>query len=78
MVFSINAVESGPNNFAAFLGLAEATLVSPNTTSDEGTGGSGGTASASSPQKSNDALPVMKVGNAIVPLALVAIVAALL
>ncbi|KAJ3756058.1 Cupredoxin [Lentinula raphanica] len=61
MVFSINAVESGPNNFAAFLALAEATL----TNSTSGKAASGGTASASSPSSSsgsNGAASALNVG----------------
>ncbi|KAJ3793703.1 Cupredoxin [Lentinula aff. detonsa] len=64
MVFSINAVESGANNFAAFLALAEATLA--NSTSEAASGG--GTASASSPSSSsgsNGALPAVNLGGSI-------------
>ncbi|KAJ3991427.1 hypothetical protein F5050DRAFT_1794247 [Lentinula boryana] len=61
MVFSINAVESGANNFAAFLALAEATLA--NSTSEAASGG--GTASASAPSSTssqNGALSVVNLG----------------
>lgn len=50
MVFSANAVESGPNNFAAFLALAEKT----NGTSSSSTG----TASGASSSSTSAALPV--------------------
>jgi plastocyanin len=76
MVFAINAVESGANNFAAFLGLAEATLTNPNTTSDEGTGG--GTASGASSPSSTNGASLMKVGNMVATLGFIAVVACLL
>jgi len=74
MVFSINAVESGPNNFAAFLALAEATLT---TNSSDALSG---TASASTPSgtgKPNGALPKINMGNTAAAFALAVVGAAL-
>ncbi|KAJ4471463.1 Cupredoxin [Lentinula aciculospora] len=56
MVFSINAVESGPNNFAAFLGLAEATLANSTKGDTSGATASSSSSSSSSTGSSNGAL----------------------
>ncbi|GAW03788.1 Cupredoxin [Lentinula edodes] len=47
MVFSINAVETGPNNFAAFLALAEATLANSTVKDTSGATASSGSSSPS-------------------------------
>ncbi|KAJ3908083.1 Cupredoxin [Lentinula edodes] len=59
MVFSINAVETGPNNFAAFLALAEATLVNSTVKDTSGATASSGSSSPSSTSGSNGALSVV-------------------
>ncbi|KIK52491.1 hypothetical protein GYMLUDRAFT_251194 [Collybiopsis luxurians FD-317 M1] len=73
MVFSINAVESGPNNFAAFLALAESTLVNSTIAS------SNSTSSAASPSStgkgSSGAIPSFRLGGVT---ALVGVVAAVM
>lgn len=53
MVFSINAVESGPNNFAAFQSLAKQI---------NGTGTSGGSATPSSSQNGATSLSISQSG----------------
>lgn len=59
MVFSINAVETGPNNFAAFLALAEATLANSTVKDTSGATASSGSSSPSSTAGSNGALAVV-------------------
>lgn len=56
MVFAINAVESGPNNFAAFLELAKRS----GSTSASGTAPSGTTATASSTPSRSAAIGFMR------------------
>ncbi|TEB10258.1 hypothetical protein FA13DRAFT_1749018 [Coprinellus micaceus] len=68
MVFSINAVESGPNNFAAFQQLASRPSGSSSSTDSGSTGGAGNGAIVTSP----------RVGLAVGTLALASVLAAFL
>jgi plastocyanin len=75
MVFSINAVESGPNNFEAFLAIAQSTLTNATSNLANGTGTASGGGSSPTSSSQNGASPAMKIGNT---LALVAVVIAML
>ncbi|KDR70704.1 hypothetical protein GALMADRAFT_75810, partial [Galerina marginata CBS 339.88] len=54
MVFAINAVESGPNNFDAFLGLAKQSNSTSGSGSGSGTTGAG--SGGATPQPTSDAV----------------------